>query len=97
MNSSANGNNNNMQENGHIESEAASDHTQSSSQATSVTISSEQYRKLLDSSVELYRVNETIAKLRLSIEKKDAKIEHLSAQLETAQATIIGEFSAVGN
>lgn len=56
----------------------------------------EKYRILLNSTVELYKANDKIAKLESLIEKKNAKIEHLKTQLERATATAGENFSSAG-
>lgn len=47
-------------------------------------ITVEQYRKLVNSTVELIKANRTIAKLESEIQRKDIKIENLRKDLEKA-------------
>lgn len=55
-------------------------HTHESSQ-DKISISIENYRKLLQATVDLYKANGTIAKLESVIQKKDARITQLETQL----------------
>ncbi|XP_055326209.1 uncharacterized protein LOC129580037, partial [Sitodiplosis mosellana] len=56
-----------------------------SSQTEMKSISIEEYRRILNATVELYKATETIQKLELLIQKKDDKIKYLETQLEIAQ------------
>lgn len=48
-------------------------------------ISLEEYRRILNATVELYRANETIRRLESEIQRKDDKINRLQANLEAAR------------
>lgn len=47
------------------------------------SISMEEYRKLCQGTIDLIKANQTISKLNLSIQKKNAIIENLEIQLKT--------------
>lgn len=67
-----------------------------SPQGTMVSIPMQQYRKLINSTVELYRANNKIKILAASIENKDVKIKRLETELEKANITIKEKFSSAG-
>lgn len=48
-------------------------------------ISLEEYRRILNATVELYRANEAIRRLKLEIKQKDDIINRLQAKLEAAK------------
>lgn len=67
------------------------------SQTEMVSLPLEVYRKIVNATVELYKAKETIAELESLIQKKDDRIKHLEAQLETAKSTIVEHFSHVSH
>lgn len=75
--------------------EAASQNMHDCSQAQMKSISLEEYRRIVNATVELYRANKTIKKLESLIQQRDEKITHLKAQLETAKRTITEDLSPV--
>lgn len=81
--------------NGSCEIDETSQGTSDRPQVEMKSISIEEYRKILNATVELYKANETIRKLEFLNEQKDLKIEELQEQLEAARTTKTQNFSLV--
>lgn len=66
-----------------------------SSQIEMISITSETYRNLLNTTVELHKAEKNIQKLESLLQKKEDKIKHLMTQLDMAKPRFNMDFSPV--
>lgn len=76
------------------ENDQTSEHINNSSETEMKSIPLEEYRKILNATVELYGAKETIRRLELEIQQKNDEISHLQTEL-TAARTVAKNLSPV--